>query len=99
MTTTTSGVTVGLEACAVVGGVDTHARTHHSGVCSLTETKLGDIEIPASPAGYRALIEFVATFGVVQMIGVEDTRLSELERGKRPDTLLTARYRRWLTAS
>jgi hypothetical protein len=31
-------------------------------------------------------------------IGAEPARLSELERGKRPDALLTARYRRWLTA-
>ncbi|MFQ6230448.1 IS110 family transposase [Nocardia sp. NPDC002869] len=39
----------------------------------MTGTRLGDIEIPASPAGYRALVDFVATFGVVQMIGVEGT--------------------------
>jgi transposase len=73
MTTTTSAVTVGLEGRAVVAGVDTHAGTHHVGVCSLTGTRLGDIEIPANPAGYRALVDFVATFGVVQMIGVEGT--------------------------
>ena len=73
MTTTTSAVTLGLEARAVVAGVDTHASTHHVGVCSLTGTRLGDMEIPASPAGYRTLVDFVATFGVVQMVGIEGT--------------------------
>jgi hypothetical protein len=63
MTTTTSAVTVGPEGRAVVARVDTHASTHHVGVCSLTGTRLGDIEIPASPAGYRALVDFVAPSG------------------------------------
>ena len=32
-------------------------------------------------------------------IGAEPTRLSELERGRRPNAELTAAYRAWLTAS
>ena len=32
-------------------------------------------------------------------IGAEPTRLSELERGKRPNAKLAAVYRAWLTAA
>lgn len=75
MTTTTMTVTVHHdyrdEVREVVAGVDTHANTHHVAVLSSTGARLGDREVPATPVGYRELIDFVASYGAVRMIGVE----------------------------
>jgi transposase len=56
-----------------VAGVDTHANTHHVAVLFLTGARLGDLEVRATPAGYLQLIEFIASFGITRMVGVEGT--------------------------
>src|SRR5215212_2027998 len=50
MTRTTVGVT---------GGVDTHGNSHHAAVIDHLGRQLGDREFPASPGGYRALVEWL----------------------------------------
>jgi transposase len=58
----------------VIGGVDTHRRTHHSAaIDAVTGKLLGDEEFPATPAGYRQLLRWLRSFGVVVTVGVEGT--------------------------
>jgi hypothetical protein len=64
MTRTTVGVT---------GGVDTHGQSHHAAVIDHLGRQLGDREFPASPVGYRALVEWLQGHGVVDRVGVEGT--------------------------
>ena len=61
-------------ATAVVAGVDTHTDTHHVAVLAAgTGARLGDREVPATPAGYQQLLSFVTSLGQVVLIGVEGT--------------------------
>lgn len=59
---------------AVVAGVDTHKDTHHVAVLATgTGTRLGDLKVPATPDGYEQLLGFVASFGMIALIGIEGT--------------------------
>lgn len=61
-------------AVEVVAGVDTHKDTHHVAVVAAgTGVRLGDLKVPATPAGYERLLGFVGSFGTVSLIGVEGT--------------------------
>jgi transposase len=57
----------------VFGGVDTHGRTHHAAAIDGTGRLLDDAEFPATAAGYRALLAWLATFGRLVKVGVEGT--------------------------
>ena len=57
----------------VIGGVDTHGRTHHAAVIDTAGRLLGDAEFPATGAGYRSLARWLAGFGRVTAVGVEGT--------------------------
>lgn len=57
----------------VVAGVDTHKDTHHAAVLDLAGRTLAIEQFPASPAGYRQLLAFVAAHGVIDKIGIELT--------------------------
>lgn len=54
-------------------GVDTHADTHHVAVVDQLGRHLGDRQVPADPAGYRCLLDWICTFGTVAGVGVEGT--------------------------
>ena len=78
MTTTTAEITAEVAdtpaATLVVAGVDTHKDTHHVAVlAAATGAKLGDLKVPATPAGYERLLGFIGSFGVITLIGVEGT--------------------------
>lgn len=61
-------------AAEIVAGVDTHKDTHHVAVLAATTgARLGDLKVPATPAGYERLLGFVASFGVIALIGIEGT--------------------------
>jgi transposase len=60
-------------AQVVVAGVDTHLDTHHVAVVTLTGRPVADAAFPATSAGYRALLDWVAAHGVIDRIGVELT--------------------------
>lgn len=62
-----------VDAIEVTAGVDTHADAHVAAVIDPLGRHLGDESFPASPAGYRALIAWIASFGVVTSVGVEGT--------------------------
>lgn len=65
MTTSTQGV---------IGGVDTHGRTHHAAALSATTGKLlADREFPATPVGYVHLLCWLRSFGHVTAVGIEGT--------------------------
>ena len=57
----------------VIGGVDTHGHTHHAAVIDNIGRQLGDREFTATPAGYRALADWLRGYGTLEMIGVEGT--------------------------
>jgi transposase len=57
----------------VIGGVDTHGRTHHGAVIDSVGQVLGDQEFEATAAGYRCLLTWIASFGSVRAVGVEGT--------------------------
>lgn len=73
MLTAITGSVTAPDAIDVVAGVDTHKDTHHVAVVTMTGGKLGDMQVPATPVGYTQLLEFVASFGRITLIGVEGT--------------------------
>lgn len=73
MSTAPSEVIPPLADPRVIAGVDTHKDTHHVAVLSTTGARLGDLQVPATAAGYEQLLAFVTSFGPVGLIGVEGT--------------------------
>ncbi|MGY2033337.1 IS110 family RNA-guided transposase [Nocardia gipuzkoensis] len=57
----------------LVAGVDTHADTIHVAVVDGVGRELGDEEFPTTTTGYRAALEFLASFGTVEVAGIEGT--------------------------
>src|SRR5690606_36922956 len=57
----------------VIGGVDTHADTHHAAGIDIHGRHLADRAFPTTTAGYQELLEWVAGHGVIDAIGVELT--------------------------
>jgi transposase len=57
----------------VIGGVDTHADTHHAAALDGTGRLLGDVEFAATAVGYAALLAWLRGFGRVAVVGVEGT--------------------------
>jgi transposase len=69
--TTTREVTPA--ALTVIGGVDTHKRTHYAAAVDDQGRLLGHREFPASDPGYRQLLSWLRGHGQLQAIGVEST--------------------------
>ncbi|MEA2974305.1 MAG: transposase, partial [Actinomycetota bacterium] len=57
----------------VTGGVDTHRDTNMAAALDGIGGQLGVKEFPTTPAGYRALLAWLASFGTVARVGVEGT--------------------------
>ncbi|PPK90177.1 transposase IS116/IS110/IS902 family protein [Kineococcus xinjiangensis] len=57
----------------VIGGVDTHARTHHAAALDGVGRLLGSAEFPADAAGYQQLLAWLRGFGTVRQVGIEGT--------------------------
>ena len=57
----------------VIGGVDTHGRTHHAAVIDQTGRLLGDRQFPATSSGYRQLLGWLRRHGQLRVVGVEGT--------------------------
>jgi transposase len=57
----------------VIGGVDTHGRTHHAAAIDQQGRLLGDREFPADSGGYRQLLGWLGRHGNLDMVGVEGT--------------------------
>ncbi len=62
-----------VSACAITGGVDTHADTHVATALDPIGGLLGVEEFPADPPGYAKLLDWLGGFGTVCLIGIEGT--------------------------
>jgi transposase len=58
---------------AIIGGVDTHADTHHAAVTSANGTRIADAEFPTTEQGYTQLLDWAGSFGRLREVGVEGT--------------------------
>jgi transposase len=61
------------EQIEVVGGVDTHKDTNTAAAVDPAGRVLGSQQFPTTPAGYRALLAWLAGLGAVILVGVEGT--------------------------
>ena len=61
------------ERVGIGGGVDTHLDTHTAAVVDAMGRRLGHQQFPATPAGYRQLLAWLRSFGVVLVVGIEGT--------------------------
>jgi transposase len=57
----------------IVGGVDTHAGTHHAAVVLMNGGRVADAQFPATAAGYGQLLAWLRGFGRLHAVGVEGT--------------------------
>src|SRR5919198_6573103 len=57
----------------IVGGVDTHADTHHAAVLVMNGARVADAQFPATDTGYAQLLAWLRSFGRVYAVGVEAT--------------------------
>lgn len=57
----------------VIGGVDTHARTHQAAAIDATGRILGNAEFESSARGYRKLVSWLRGHGAIVAVGVEGT--------------------------
>ncbi|MCT7294273.1 IS110 family transposase [Rhodococcus sp. PAE-6] len=57
----------------IVAGVDTHSDTHPLAVLGITGTRLGDLQVPATSAGYEQLLGYIRSRGSVRLVGIEGT--------------------------
>lgn len=57
----------------IVGGVDTHAESHHAAVEVMNGARIADASFPATAAGYAQLLAWMASFGRLYAVGVEGT--------------------------
>ena len=57
----------------VIGGVDTHGRTHHAAVIDQLGRLLADAEFGAHTDGYRQLLGWLGRHGQLCSVGVEGT--------------------------
>lgn len=62
-----------VESRPVTGGVDTHLEAHAAAVLDTNGGLLGQASFPATPAGYRSLVGWMADFGSLERVGVEGT--------------------------
>src|ERR1700757_1382297 len=62
-----------LQACAITGGVDTHADVHVAAALDSIGGLLGVAEFPATSAGDAQLLGWLGGFGTVCLAGVEGT--------------------------
>ena len=58
---------------AIIGGVDTHADTHHAAVTLTNGGRIADTEFPTTQAGYQQLVAWMSEFGRLRSVGVEGT--------------------------
>ncbi|MGI5518392.1 IS110 family transposase [Streptomyces sp. CA-106131] len=57
----------------ITGGVDTHGQTHHAAVIDSVGRHLADREFPATIRGYRDLLDWIRSHGMLVSVGVEGT--------------------------
>ena len=61
------------EDALVVGGVDAHADTHHAAALDERGALLGSAGFPTTMDGYRELLDWLSSFGKLDVVAVEST--------------------------
>ena len=61
------------QSVEVSGGVDTHADSHTAAAVDPAGRMLGSAQFPTSTPGYRALLDWLRSFGTVVVVGIEGT--------------------------
>ena len=105
-------MTIVEDACAITGGVDTHADVHVAAALDPRGGLLGVREFPATAAGYASLLDWLGGFGTVALVGIEGTgsygaglarhiaaagvRVVEVDRADRQDRRRPASPIRWM---
>jgi transposase len=67
----------------VTGGADTHLAFHHAAVTDRVGEVLGTAQFPATFEGYRALLKWMRSFGVVEKVQVEVVEVDRPDRKAR----------------
>ena len=62
-----------VETRVVTGGVDTHLDVHVAAALDAVGGLLGVESFPTTALGYRSLLEWLGSFGTVELIGIEGT--------------------------
>src|SRR5882762_6839425 len=57
----------------IIGGVDTHADTHHAAVTLTNGGRIADAEFPTTHTGYQQLVAWMSEFGRLRSVGIEGT--------------------------
>ncbi|HET7415484.1 MAG TPA: IS110 family transposase [Arthrobacter sp.] len=57
----------------VTVGVDTHSQTHHAAALDQNGAMLADREFTTNLSGYQELLDWAASFGIINAVGVECT--------------------------
>lgn len=57
----------------IVGGVDTHADTHHAAVVLAGGRRVADAQFPTTESGYVQLLDWMRSHGRLTAVGVEGT--------------------------
>lgn len=65
--------TIDREETLVTVGVDTHADMHVAATIDQLSRLLVTLNVPTTPAGFRRLVDWASTFGVIDRVGVEGT--------------------------
>lgn len=76
MTTMTAPSSAARPAAAALGlyaGVDTHKDTHHVALVDELGRTVADQQFMATGAGYRQIVEFLHSRGIIRAVGVEGT--------------------------
>src|SRR5215208_2263335 len=61
------------DAAGITLGVDTHKDIHVAVALDGLGRRLGTLNIPTTPAGYKALLDWAKGFGPLRRAGVEGT--------------------------
>jgi transposase len=67
----------------IVGGVDTHADTHHAAVLLINGGRVADAQFPATAARYAQLAEWLRSFGHLHAAGITVVEVSRPDRRQR----------------
>jgi transposase len=65
--------TIAQQTREITGGVDTHKDTHTAAAVDSAGRVLGSEQFEANAAGYRRLLVWLRSFGVLVLVGVEGT--------------------------
>jgi transposase len=57
----------------VIGGVDAHADTHHAAALDQRGALLATESFPTTTSGYRQLLDWLSSFGEIDVIAIEST--------------------------